>query len=188
MADAAIATQILGYGRLIPLVILDTTDRADLEEFIRIHQYTGPGDVVSQWATLKDGSNRIGLVLTFSGPMNLTAVLAFDPGKQGGLVDQIIQTKGLYLQAGRPGDRLIKNPDAPKVIANIPDTGFSKVWEDIFFRATVKQMRANGLNKRHAKAAAQEFIRHWREFGNFRMDGSISEHAVESGSTDAAET
>ena len=34
----------------IPLVILDTTDRLDLEEFIRVHQYHGPGDVDSQWA------------------------------------------------------------------------------------------------------------------------------------------
>jgi hypothetical protein len=34
--------------------------------------------------------------------MELTAFLAFDPGKQGGLVDQIIHSKGVYLQAGKP--------------------------------------------------------------------------------------
>jgi hypothetical protein len=169
VADAAIATETLGYGRLIPLVILDTSDRPDLEEFIRVHQYSGPGDVVSQWATLKDGSDRVGLVLTFRGPMELTIILAFDPDKQGGLVDQIIYAKGLYLQAGRPGDRLIKNPNAPKIIANIPDTGFAKVWEDIFFQAAVKRARASGFNRRQAKEAAREFISQWRKFGNFRM-------------------
>jgi hypothetical protein len=52
VADAAIATEWMGDGRLIPLIIVDTTDRLDLEEFIRIHQYASPGDAGSQWATL----------------------------------------------------------------------------------------------------------------------------------------
>jgi hypothetical protein len=170
VADAAIATETFGYSRLIPLVILDTSDRQDVEEFIRVHQYSGPGDVISQWATLKDGSGRIGLVLTFSGPMNLTVILAFDPGKQGGLVDQIIHAKGLYIQAGRPGDRLFKNLNAPKVIANIPETGFGVVWEKLFFKAAVKRARADGIGRRQAKEAAREFITQWREFGNFRIN------------------
>lgn len=175
VADAAIATETLGYGRLIPLVILDTSDRPDLEEFIRVHQYSDPGDVISQWATLKDGSDRIGLVLTFNGPMDLSVILAFDPDRQGGLVDQIIHAKGLYLQAGRPGDRLIKNPNAPKVIANIPDTGFAKVWEDIFFQAAVRRARANGIGRHQAKEVARDFITRWRKFGNFRMGNKSSD-------------
>jgi hypothetical protein len=96
------------------LVILDTADRPDLEEFIRVHQYAGPGDVTSQWAALEDSSGRVGLMLTFSGRMELTVVLAFNPGAQFGLVDQIIRAKGLYLQVGRPDDRLTIKPNAPK--------------------------------------------------------------------------
>jgi hypothetical protein len=110
VADAAIATEWMGDGRLIPLVIIDTIDRPDLEEFIRIHQYAGPGDAESQWATLEDSSGRVALILTFKKPMDMTAVLAFDPAKQGGLIDQIIHTRGIYIQAGRLGDRLIKRP------------------------------------------------------------------------------
>lgn len=175
VADAAIAMEALGYGRLIPLVILNTSNRPDIEEFIRVHQYSGPGDVISQWATLEDGSGRVGLVLTFSGPMELTIFLAFDPDKQDGLVDQIVHVKGLYIQAGRPGDRLIKNPNAPKVIANIPDTGFAKVWEDIFFRTAVKRARASGAGRRQAKEVARLFIAQWRQFGNFRMGNKQSD-------------
>jgi hypothetical protein len=102
--------------------------------------------------------------------MNLTVILAFDPGKQGGLVDQIIHAKGLYIQAGRPGDRLFKNLNAPKVIANIPETGFGVVWEKLFFKAAVKRARADGIGRRQAKEAAREFITQWREFGNFRIN------------------
>jgi len=169
VADAGIAMERRGDGRLIPLVILDTTDRLDLEEFIRIHQYTGPGDADSQWATLEDSSGRVALVLTFKKPMEITAVLVFDPVKQGGLVDQIIHSKGLYIQAGREGDRLIKNPDAPKVIVEIPDTGFAGVWNEIFFRAVVQRMRQEGLTRREAKQAARLYITNWRKFGSFRI-------------------
>jgi hypothetical protein len=172
VADAAIAATWMGDGRLIPLVILDTTDRPDLEEFIRIHQYVPPGDATSQWATLEDSSGRIALLLTFKKPMEMTVVLAFDPAKQGGLVDQIIQSRGLYLQAGRKGDRLIKNPDAPKVIVEIPDAGFADIWDKIFFTALVRRMRYEGLARQEAKQAAHSFITSWRKFGSFRMKNS----------------
>jgi hypothetical protein len=66
---------------------------------------------------------------------------------------------------------LIKNPNAPKVIANIPETGFAEVWDDIFFRATVKKMRGDGLNRHQAKEAARLYITSWRKFGNCRMSG-----------------
>lgn len=45
VADAGIAVDGIGGGRLIPLLILDTTDRPDLEELIRVHQHLTPGDV-----------------------------------------------------------------------------------------------------------------------------------------------
>jgi hypothetical protein len=169
VADAAIATERMGDGRLIPLVILDTTNRPDLEEFIRIHAYAGPGDADSQWASLQDSSGRVALLLTFKKPMEMTAILAFDSAIQGGLVDQIIHSRGLYIQAGREGDRFIKNPDAPKVIIEIPDTGFAEVWDELFFRAVVQRMRQQGLTRREAKQAARSYITDWRKFGSFRM-------------------
>lgn len=178
VADAAIATEWMGDGRLIPLVIVDTTDRPDFEEFIRIHQFTGPGDAESQWATLEDSSGRVALLLTFKKPMEMTVALPFDPMKQCGLVDQIIHTRGLYIQAGRKGDRLIKNPDAPKVIVEIPDTGFSRTWDEIFLRAVVKRMRRGGLTRREAKQAAQSHIKDWRKFGNFRMKGRLAANSA----------
>jgi hypothetical protein len=169
VADAAIATNWMGDGRLIPLVIIDTTERFDLEEFIRIHQYVGPGDVVVQWATLQDSTGRVALKLTFKKPMEISAILAFDPVKQGILVDQAIHSRGLYIQAGREGDRYIKNPDAPKVIVEIPDTGFMEVWDEFFFRAVVQHMRQQGLSRREARQAAHSYIMDLRKFGSFRM-------------------
>lgn len=177
VADAAISTKAIGDGRLIPLVILDTTDRPDLDELMRVHEHVRPGDVVSQWATLQDSSARLGLLLSFKKPMEMTVLLAFDIAKQGGLVDQIIRTRGLYIQAGRKGDRFIANPDSPKIIIEIPDMGFSREWDNLFLRATIKRMRQSGLTRREAKEAARLHITNWRKFGDFRIGVHIDSTA-----------
>lgn len=182
VADAAIATGIIGDGRLIPLIILDTSERHDLEELIRIHQYVHPGDVRSQWATIEDGSGRIGLLLTFERPMAMTALIAFDMAKYGGLIDQIIRTKGLYVQAGKDGDRLIHDPEKPKLILEIPDTGFSRTWDGLFYESVVKRMREAGLSRREAKDAARSYIIEWRKFGDFRMRSCREGSKIESAS------
>jgi hypothetical protein len=169
VADAAIATGIIGDGRLIPLIILDTSERHDLEELIRVHQYVRPGDVLSQWATIEDGSGRIGLLLAFEKPMAMRALIVFEMTKYGGLIDQIIRTKGLYVQAGKSGDRLIHDTERPKLILEIPDTGFSRIWDDLFYRSVVKGMRESGLSRSEAKDAARLYIIEWRKFGDLRM-------------------
>jgi hypothetical protein len=180
VADAAIATGIVGDGRLIPLIILDTSERHDVEELIRIHRYVRPGDVVSQWATIEDGSGRIGLLLKFEKPMATKVLIAFDMPKYGGLIDQIIRTKGFYIQAGKEGDRLVHDTERPKLKLEIPDTGFSRTWDDLFYKSVVKRMREAGLSRRGAKDAAHLYIVEWRKFGDFRMHSCSAASKVES--------
>ena len=48
LADAAIATEKIGNGKLIPVLILDTSERPDVAELIRIHAHLPQGDVISQ--------------------------------------------------------------------------------------------------------------------------------------------
>lgn len=169
VADAAIAAGFIGEGRLIPLVILDTSERPDIEEFIRIHQYVRAGDAISQWATIEDGSGNIGLLLTFEKPVALTALIVFDVVARGVLVDQIIRTRGLYIQAGRAGDRFVHDTEKPKVILEIPDTGFGSAWEDIFYNSALRQFKKMGLRRSEAKSAASSYISEWRKFADLRM-------------------
>ena len=179
VADAAIATGAIGHGRLIPLIILDTSEHLDFEELIRVHKYVRPGDVVSQWATVEDGSGNIGLLLKFDRPMAISTFIVFDIIKQGVLVDQIVRMKGLYIQAGRHGDRFIKDPDRPKVLIEIPDTGFSRVWNTLFYKSIIKRMREVGLSRREAKIMAQSHIDGWRNFTEFRMKTDCDASKVE---------
>ena len=52
--DAAVSTRGLHGGRLLPVLLLDTSGRPDIAEFIRVHESFGPGDVKVQWVRLKD--------------------------------------------------------------------------------------------------------------------------------------
>jgi hypothetical protein len=169
VADAAIATSNFGEGRLIPLVIVDTTRRPDVDELIRIHEHIDPGDVESQWGKLKNSEGSVALILSFKRPSELTVIIDFDIVKQGILVDQILASKGLYIQSGRDGDRFINNPEAKKILAEIPDRGFLKIWDQLFHSNIVKYMRGKGLSRQQAKNAATRLIYELRKLGKFRM-------------------
>ena len=161
VADAAIATTNFGEGRLI-----------DIEELICIHEHTAPGDVEIQWGKIKNSEGTVALILSFKRPSELTIVVDFDIVKQGIIVDQILTSKGLYIQAGRDGDRFKTNPYAKKIIIEIPDTGFHKIWDQLFHCNIMKHMRKNGLGRKQAKNAAARLINKLREFGKLRMGQS----------------
>lgn len=109
VADAGIATVGVGDGRMIPLLILDTSKRPDIEDMVKAHHaMDGQGDVKAQWGrpdTFFD-KGMVSLILTFEKPSYSLIILRLDIGKYGGLVDQIIRSQGVYIQPGRPGDRL----------------------------------------------------------------------------------
>jgi hypothetical protein len=154
---------------VVPLIIIDTTNRSDLDEFIRLQEHLPPGDVDSQWGQLPGGSGRVALVLSFKKPIESTAVLEFDIVRQGILVDQIVTAKLLYLQSGRPGDRFITNPDAPRIFVEVLAGGFREHWDKLFHKQLAKHFRATGLGRQMSKEAARKAIMEMRDFGRFRM-------------------
>jgi hypothetical protein len=165
VADGAIAHSGVGEGWLIPLVILDTSSRPDLEEYIRVHQYVGAGDVKCQWGQLIGHDNTVALVLSFSRPAKLVVIAEFDLQKNHGvLVEQVLGSKALYIQAGREGDRLKHDLNLPKVILEVPDTGFGgKFWDKIYCQYATAKMRERGLNRADAKRTAKESIEELRK-------------------------
>jgi hypothetical protein len=170
VADGAIAHPGVGEGRLIPLVIVDSSSRPDLEEFIRVHQYVGAGDVTSQWGQIIGHDKSISLILSFLRPAELVAIIEFDLQRNHGiLVEQTLATKALYIQSGREGDRLKHDVNLPKVILEVPEGGFAPIWEKIFRRYTTAQMRERGLNRADAKRVAKQAIEEMRKLAAIRM-------------------
>ncbi len=156
-------------GRLVPLIIIDTSERPDVEELIRVHQSLGPGDIKIQWGQVLGHHGTAALFLKFLRPSELFLVLEFDIVKQGIIVEQALTGKGLYLQAGREGDRFIKDPHRPKILLEIGDTGFRKIWDAEFHKYLAKDFRARGLSRNESRHAARTTIEELRKLGSLRM-------------------
>lgn len=175
VADGAIAHPGIGEGKLIPLIILDTSSRADVEEYIRVHQYVAAGDVTCQWGQVIGHDNTVALILSVLRPATLVMIVEFDLQKHHGfLVEQVLSARALYIQAGREGDRLKNNLNLPKVILEVPDSEFGrKFWDAIHLEYTARKMRERGLSRADAKRAAKKVVEEMRELGGIRMGSSL---------------
>jgi len=169
VADAAIASARIADGKLVPLVIIDTTSRPDLEELIRLHRHFPPGDVKVQWSRLLESPGTVALQLSFIRPLKLFAIIEFNVATQGIVVSQILATQMLYLQAGRDGDRLKYTMDAARMFVEIPDCGFRPYWDKIVKKGISKHMRTKGLNRQQARKAANQIVEEQRRVGQVRM-------------------
>jgi hypothetical protein len=169
VSDAVIATCGAADGKLIPLVIVDTSHRTDVEELIRVHGFLTPGDVLTRWGELKGRGGTISLVLTFVRPAEVTLVLEFDIQRQEGVVDRIVQSRGLYIQAGRPGDRLSGTLDHPRILVEVVGNEFERDWDRLLRKELRARYRSEGLGRVDSKLATERFIGQWRKLTNLRM-------------------
>jgi hypothetical protein len=172
VADAAIATQGLGEGRLIPLVILDTSERPDIDELVRVHVHLSPGDASCQWGRLPKNKDAIALFIDFIRPVEMLIIIEFDIARQGVLVDQVLRGRGLYIQPGRPGDRLVTTMGSPRVLVEVGQLGFDDKWNQLYLKAVETRFRKEGLSRRDARTAARDFIEEFRRFGALRVPRS----------------
>jgi hypothetical protein len=170
VADAAISTRGVHGGRQLPVLLLDTSERPDIAEYIRIHENLGPGDHKYQWGQIKGHDGTVAVLITCIRPMQLFFVLEFDIVKQGILVEQALTGEGIYLtRAESPNDRLINNFDRPKVIFELGDSGFRKYWDEIFRKRLVAHFREGGMGRSESRQAARSLIEQMRKIGSFRM-------------------
>jgi len=127
--------------------------------------------VKCQWGQVIGHYYSVALILSFSRPATLVVIVEFDLQKNHGvLVEQVLATKALYIQAGREGDSLKHDVNLPKVILEVPETDFGrKIWNTIHNRYTTEKMRELGLNRADAKRAAKQYIAEIRKLGTVRM-------------------
>ncbi|QXC60553.1 hypothetical protein KSP35_19865 [Aquihabitans sp. G128] len=169
VGDGLIAGSVF-EGKGIAVLILDTTERPDLEEIIRISRHLPPGDVNIRWATRKGRVDQVILEITFLRPMDGKALLLFDVDTQPLLVDAALNAAALYLQAGKPGDRLRHDPDKQKLYVEIPDTGFKDTWDALWRnQAAASIARTTGIARRKALSLADEMIAEARILTTIRV-------------------
>jgi len=165
-----VAVQGIAGGRMIPLVIIDTSRRPDIDEMVRLHEHLGPGDAATTWSKPSHwNDDRIRLIVQVTKPTKCTIILEFDLARWAGTVDQVVAAQGIYIQPGRDGDRLVTKPDNPRILVEVPSQWFRNVWVRIFRKAAVKKFRTEGMNRTQAKQAADRFAKQWRASLSVRL-------------------
>lgn len=168
--DATVASVGVGEGKMIPLLILDTSRRPDIETMLLAHKHSGPGDVISGWSIpSRFNTSHVSLVLEQTKPSHCVIILEFNVADRGGVVDQIVQAQGVYIQSGREGDRLANTLDKQRILVEVPTRDFKSEWDKIFRKQLRKKFRRDGLSRQAAKNAVDEFLKEWRQFGALRM-------------------
>lgn len=161
--DAAMANPEFGEGRLIPLLILNVAERPDIVDLIEIHQTMPPGDVKVTWAKRARSMKTLLLLLQFERPAETTIYLEFSVEKYGPVIDLILGSQAVYIQGGKVGDKLGTTMDEPRILVEVPDTGFSAEWDEAWVSSLIRQYKQRGLSKRNAKSAALQHINSFRE-------------------------
>ena len=169
VGDAAIATPTLGEGRLIPVLIIDTSGRPDIDDLVRLLRRPPLGDVTSQWGRLHWHKKTLALILTFERPSKVLVILEFDVTEQGILVDSILTAKALFLQPGRKGDRLFTTFDSPRILVEVPARDLKAEWDKLWPKAVAKKLKKMGLKRQDAKKGASTAISLMREVEAVRM-------------------
>jgi hypothetical protein len=171
-SDGSLARCDYADGRLLPVLILDTTERPDIDAMVLAHKTLGPGDAHSYWqesSFFDFGSKPVRLLIRVTHPAQCAILMEFDPDRQGGIVDHIIQSEGLYLIPGRPGDRLVSKIDSPKISVEVPSKHFRAEWDKRLRKATFQRFRTMGMGRGDAKLATESMIRSWRDLTSKRI-------------------
>ena len=174
--SAAVALPTVADSRLITLLMLDTNGRQDLVEVIEAQRHLPPGDVMTQWGQLAKRSNHVALILRFIRPTECEAIIEFDVIKNGVSIELILETKALQIQAGKAGDKIKNELHRPKMILEIPDTGFRSHWDKIHFNTIYKQVRSEGLNRTDARETARLHIEKVKEFSKAWSKAGMHSH------------
>lgn len=162
VANAAIAMGAVGDGRMLPLIILDTSKRPDLVDLFNAHDKLPPGDVNSTWASLYEFSDHLGLLLEFKKPFETRTFINFELIVDGLSVDLAMRGHAIHLQAGKPGDRFHRTMQAPRIIVEIGAEMSKTEWEAIWVRSIRNRLRKEGMGRAESKRLAPECMENMR--------------------------
>lgn len=168
VSDALVSSLHIANGKNIPLIIINTLAHPVVETAILAHASVQNGHVRTIWGKSKD-DRFITLQFSFVDPVPKEFFVAFNIEKQCGLVDLIINSQLIYIQPGKPRDRLSNTMSSPRLMIEVPSIHFLKEWKLIYLRVMTKHFRQMGLNKKDSKNATLNLYKELDILRNFRM-------------------
>jgi hypothetical protein len=88
---------------------------------------------------------------------------------QGILIESALTVRGIYLQPGRPGDRLIHDLNRPRIFVEMPDDNFRTRWEGIVVQRMANVFRSRGIPRTEARRSAAEMLDQTRKLTRLWM-------------------
>jgi hypothetical protein len=93
--------------------------------------------------------------------------IEFELARHSNLIDGIIQSRGMYLQTGKPGDKISDlNPN--NLLLEVPEVGFDKKWDSLLFEFLKVKYKKKGVAKKDLSQIARKHIHSTRELRNVR--------------------
>jgi len=181
VTDAAMSTRGLHGGRILPVVLLDTAGRPDIDDLIRLHQIVNePGDYIYYWGQIEGHKGTVAIFLKFIRPVEILAIIEFDIVRHGFLIDLTLSGQGIYIaRANGEDDLFSKAIDRPRLLVELGDTGFGKKWNEIFHKQVAEHFRDSGLSKSQSINAAKSAISELRKIGSLKMNDIIPSFPAE---------
>jgi len=169
IADGMLSIPKLGEGRLIPCVILEKSIAREVYNLCQAHINSEPGDVTTTWArpfSLLKPTNLI-LKIEFKKPIQATFGIVFNIFNHFALIDAIVQSQALRIEAGNIGDKIsqLKNAD---ILIEVQRTNFAGVWEKHLLHTLKERYKKKGIKKNKLEHLAKEHIKSMREIFKIR--------------------
>lgn len=169
VGDAAVANNEV-EGFLVPLLIIDASNRPEIDEIIRLHAHLPSGDFSYQWAEVKGKPDNVILVLDFERPIATHMALCFSIEKQAVLVEAALTARAIYLQTGKKGDRYIHDLNRPKLFIVMPDADFREKWDGLLMhQMTTLMSRQLRVSRRKAYEPAHRRVEDLKGLIGFRL-------------------
>jgi len=163
VSDGAIAHPDINDGNLIPVLVVDCQNHAELVDLCHLHQETPPGDVVTKWVWNMLNRRYIYLRIEFSKPVKTTASLQLDVRKQGGMVCGIMLAHAFYFQPSSFGAKVSEGFGKPNILIEVPSNVVPPQWDSVFEKQLIKRYKDSGYDNVQAKQAARQYIQRAKE-------------------------
>jgi hypothetical protein len=166
--DGAMSNAGLAEGRFIPVVVLNAPEGSELHDLIRIHQgLTGDADSTWSQPLTLFSPKTYHLEIHFTKPMDCIFAIEFDIKTQFVIIDGIMQSNGVWIQTGKPGDKVSQDL-VNKVLIEIPNNGMEIRWEKRLHSEVKDTVTRKGKSKREINKIVAEKIKTFRTISNYR--------------------
>lgn len=163
--DALVLQVDVCDGKAIPHIIIDTEKFPEINNSIRLHKEVDEGKITFKWGVTQDRKNVL-LVVESISPVELTYIVNFQLDKYFEVINRILSAQMMYIQAGKSGDKLRDNMSVPKILVEVPHTGFEVEWEKIYRKVQVNRFKKLGVKKKDMNGVIESFNQEWESVIN----------------------